>query len=128
MLRHMRREGSSQSVPYGWPPRRAVGGGASARCMGASVRGAGSSSKRWSKLAAHASRLVRKSGRPNSLLTVAAMEVPSYCESLNGFALASGSDTTVPLRSQGDTRMTGTRDPRRVYGRWPRGSEPSHVE
>ena len=36
---------------------RISGGGASGRCMGASVRGAGSSSKRWSKLADHASRL-----------------------------------------------------------------------
>ena len=44
--RRMRRDGSSQSVPYGCWPWREVGGGASGACIGVSVRGVSSASKR----------------------------------------------------------------------------------
>ena len=110
----MRRVGSSQSVPYGCGPRRGVGGGASGRWAGVSVRGALSSSKTKSKLADHASRRVRKLGRPKRRLTVAAMDVLSNCESSKGLAAGGGSETTVPLRTHGEMRITGSREPSRV--------------
>mmetsp|Transcript_17528 Transcript_17528/g.51867 ORF Transcript_17528/g.51867 Transcript_17528/m.51867 type:complete len:223 (-) Transcript_17528:1044-1712(-) len=122
IARRIRLDGSSQSVPYGRGPRRLVGGGASGRWSGVSVRGAGRRSKRWSKGAAHASRFVRKLGSSKSRLIVATMDVPSYCESANG--RTEGSETTVPFASHGEMRMTGSREPSRAYGSRPRGSRP----
>jgi hypothetical protein len=55
--------------------------------------------------------LVRKScGRSKSFLTVAGMDECSYCDVGVG---PLGPWTTVPFSIQGETRMAGTRTPRR---------------
>ena len=111
MDQRMRRVGSSQSVPQGWPPGRGVGSGALGRCIGASVRGASRSSNNQSKGAAQASRRVRKLGRSNNRLTVATIEVPSNWDVGDGFVR--GVETTDPFGTHGLTTSTGTLLPSR---------------
>ncbi len=71
------------------------GGRAAGRCSGQSLRGEDSEST-CSKVAAHASRLVRGGVLviPNSLRVVAMMEVNSYSLFLAGFWASGGPEIT----------------------------------